>query len=264
MAASCAGINPYTGANVKYSPMSLRNPLQPLFLFLCLLLSGCAQNPGDKAKNIAQGVLENMGGEKGWKDTRYLAWTFNNQYQVWDKHQNRFRWEQDSLVAIINTDTKEGNVYVDGQELQDPEEKQKLLERAYALWINNSYWLVMPFKLLDEGVTLQYAGEEQTLEGAPADVLEMTFAQVGLTPQNKYKLWVDKEQGLITQWAFFRSAEDAEPSFTRRWSDYKDYGSIKLASDRSNAQGEFKLTDIAAPAEVSDSVFNSPTPIEKL
>ncbi|MCP2042732.1 hypothetical protein [Pontibacter sp. HSC-36F09] len=262
MAASCAGINPYTGANVKYSPMSLRNLLQPLLLFL--LLSGCAQSPDDKAKSIAREVMENMGGEKGWNDTRYLAWTFNNQYQVWDKHQNRFRWEQDSLVAIINTDTKDGKVYVEGQELQNSEEKQKLLERAYALWINNSYWLVMPFKLQDEGVTLRYVGEEQTLEGAPADVLEMTFAQVGLTPQNKYKLWVDKEQGLVTQWAFFRSAEDAEPSFTRRWSDYKDYGSIKLASDRSNSQGEFKLTNIAAPAEVPDSVFNSPTPIEKL
>ncbi|PKV66987.1 hypothetical protein [Pontibacter ramchanderi] len=242
--------------------MSLRNQLQTLFLFL--LLFGCAQSPGDKAQGIAQQVLENMGGEKGWNDTRYLAWTFNKQYQVWDKHQNRFRWEQDSLVAIINTDTKDGKVYVAGQELQDLEEKQKLLERAYALWINNSYWLVMPFKLQDEGVTLRYVGEEQTLEGAPADVLEMTFAQVGLTPQNKYKLWVDQEQGLITQWAFFRNAEDAEPTFTRRWSDYKDYGNIKLASDRSNAQGEFKLTDIATPGEVPDSVFNSPTPIEKL
>ncbi|MBX0333869.1 hypothetical protein K3G39_11540 [Pontibacter sp. HSC-14F20] len=262
MAVSCAGINPYTGANVKYSPMSLRNLLQPLLLFL--LLSGCDQSPNDKAKSIASEVMENMGGEKGWNDTRYLAWTFNDQYQVWDKHQNLFRWEQDSLVAIINIDTKDGKVYVEGQELQNSEEKQKLLERAYALWINNSYWLVMPFKLQDEGVTLRYVGEEQTMDGAPADVLEMTFAQVGLTPQNKYKLWVDKEQGLVAQWAFFRSAEDAEPSFTRRWSDYKDYGSIKLASDRSNSQGEFKLTDIAAPAEVPDSVFSSPTPIEKL
>ncbi len=205
-----------------------------------------------------------MGGEEGWKDTRYLAWTFNDQYQVWDKQQNSFRWEKDSLVAIINTETKDGKVYADGKELQGPEEKQKLLERAYALWINNSYWLVMPFKLLDPGVNLTYLGEEETMDGAPADVLEMTFAQVGLTPQNKYKVWVDKEQGLVTQWAFFRSAEDAEPSFTRRWSDYSDYGSIKLASDRSNSQSDFVLTDIAAPATVPEEVFNSPRPIGKL
>ena len=58
------------------------------------VVSALAQTPDAKAKSIAQKVMKNMGGEKAWNDTRYLAWTFNNQYQVWDKHQNRFRWEK--------------------------------------------------------------------------------------------------------------------------------------------------------------------------
>ncbi|SFG74441.1 hypothetical protein [Pontibacter chinhatensis] len=243
--------------------MALRYLLKPLLLCLLLLPLACAQSPEEKAQRIAREVIDNMGGEKGWNDTRYLAWTFNDQYQVWDKQQHRFRWEMDSLVAVISTDTKDGKVYVAGRELQEGEEKQKLLERAYALWINNSYWLVMPFKLLDPGVNLTYLGEGKTMDGAPADILEMTFNEVGLTPQNKYHVWVDKEQGLVTQWAFYRNYNDAEPSFTRRWSDYRDYGSIKLASDRSNPESDFKLPHIAAPAKVPDEVFNSPTPIEK-
>lgn len=237
-------------------------------MLVCLLLLPAAlvqaQTTDAKAKSIADKVMKNLGGEKAWNDTRYLAWAFNNQYQVWDKHQDRFRWEKDSLVAIIDTQTKDGKVYVAGQELQNPEEKQKLLERAYALWINNSYWLVMPFKLQDPGVTLKYKGEEATMDGARADVLEMTFENVGLTPQNKYKLWVDKKEGLITQWAFYRNFNDAEPTFTRHWNDYHTYGSIKLAGNRSNPQSDFKLTHIAAPESVPDKVFNSPTPIEKL
>lgn len=237
-------------------------------LTLCLLVlplvAAMAQTTDTKAKSIADNVMQNMGGEKAWNDTRYLAWAFNNQYQVWDKHQNRFRWEKDSLVAIIDTQTKDGKVYVAGRELQNPEEKQKLLERAYALWINNSYWLVMPFKLQDPGVTLKYIGEETTMDGAKADVLQMTFENVGLTPQNKYKLWVDKKEGLITQWAFYRNFNDAEPTFTRHWNDYKTYGSIKLAGNRSNPQSDFKLTHIATPKSVPEKVFNSPTPIEKL
>ena len=91
-----------------------------------------------RAKVLAQKVLDSMGGRKGWNDTRYLAWTFNDQYQIWDKKKNRFRWEMGNTVAVIDTQTKEGNVYVEGQELQDPAEKQKLLDRAYALFINNS------------------------------------------------------------------------------------------------------------------------------
>lgn len=245
----------------------LQKNLLKLLLILCLcivpLLNAAAQSDA-KAKTIAAKVMKKMGGQKGWDDTRYLAWTFNNQYQVWDKHQNRFRWEKDSTIAIIDTQTKQGKVYVAGRELQNPEEKQKMLDRAYALFINNSYWLVMPFKLQDPGVTLKYVAEQQTMDGAKADVLQMTFEEVGLTPQNKYHVWVDTNSGLVTQWAFFRNFEDKEPSFTRRWSDYKDYGSIKLASDRSNPQSDFKLTHIAAPTAIPDAAFNSPTPIDKL
>ncbi|MDX5481418.1 MAG: outer membrane lipoprotein-sorting protein [Hymenobacteraceae bacterium] len=249
--------------------MPAKKLLKQVFVLWMLYLIGspapveALADPDPKARKIAQMVMRNMGGEEAWNNTRYLAWTFNNQYQVWDKHQNRFRWEKDSLVAIIDTETKDGKVYVAGQELQNPEERQKLLERAYALWINNSYWLVMPFKLQDPGVNLKYVGEEETMDGATAEVLEMTFEKVGLTPQNKYKLWVDKEQGLITQWAFFRNSADAEPAFTRRWSNYKDYGGIKLASDRSNPQSDFELFHIAAPEAVPDEIFNSPVPVGK-
>lgn len=253
----------------------LLKEMRSILLLFCLafmpLAAICNTKPSPgaaqtdpKAQALAQKVLDSMGGRKAWDDTRYLAWTFNDQYQIWDKKKNRFRWERDSVVAIIDTQTREGNVYVKGQELQDPEEKQKLLDRAYALYINNSYWLVMPFKLLDPGVTLKHVGEDTTMESAQADVLEMTFDAVGLTPQNKYRVWVDKEQGLITQWAFFRKSTDEAPTFTRRWTGYKDYGKIKLASDRSNPQSDFELFHIASPKSVPEKVFNSPTPVEKL
>ena len=220
--------------------------------------------PDNRAKVLAQQVLKKMGGQQGWDNTRFLAWTFNDQYQVWDKHQNKYRWEKDSIVAILNTQTKDGKVYIEGKELQNRQEKQKILEKAYALWINNSYWLVMPFKLLDSGVNLKYEGEGKTLDGSDAYLLEMTFEKVGLTPQNKYHLWIDKDKGLITQWAFFKNYSDAEPTFTRRWSGYKDYGDIKLASDRSNMQSDFRIENIAVPADVPASVFNCPLPIQKL
>ncbi|WP_162055478.1 DUF6503 family protein [Pontibacter pamirensis] len=205
-----------------------------------------------------------MGGRHAWNSTRYLAWTFNDQYQIWDKKKGRFRWEMGNIVAVIDTKTKDGKVYVEGQELQDPEEKQKLLEQTYARYINNSYWLVMPFKLQDPGVSLKYIGEETTMDGASADVLEMTFDEVGLTPQNKYRVWVDQEKGLVTQWAFFRNYTDEAPTFTRRWSGYKDYGKVKLASDRSNPQSDFEIFHISSPSSVPDRMFNSPEPVGKL
>lgn len=237
-----------------------------VFLLFLMVVAAPATVMGQdaKAQALAQRVLKNMGGQKGWDNTRFIAWSFRDQYQVWDKKADRFRWEKDSLVAIISTRNKTGKVYVEGKELPSGNEKQMLLDKAYAAWINNAYWLVMPFKLQDPGVNLKYIGEGKTVDGAAADMLEMTFDNVGLTPENKYHLWVDKKSGLITQWAYHKDFHHKKPTFTRRWSDYKNYGTIKLASDRSNPESEFTIENIATPKQVPNSLFNSPKPIRKL
>ena len=48
------------------------------------------------------------------------------------------------------------------------------LERAYGAWVNDTYWLLMPYKLRDPGVNLAYDGEE-TLDGQTYDKLLLTF-----------------------------------------------------------------------------------------
>ncbi|NEM96102.1 DUF6503 family protein [Pontibacter burrus] len=247
----------------------LRNNFQDGVFWLLLFFSMAfntapAAAQDKKAQELAQKVMQQMGGKQGWNNTRFIAWSFRDQYQVWDKKADRFRWEKDSLVAIINTRTKDGRVYVDGKELQSGKEKQKLLDKAYAAWINNAYWLVMPFKLQDPGVNLKYIGGGKTMNGAAADMLEMTFDHVGLTPENKYHLWIDKKSGLITQWAYFKDFHDKEPTFMRRWADYKNYGTIMLASDRSNPESDFTIANIATPSQIPNTTFNSPRPIRKL
>ena len=68
----------------------------------------------------------------------------------------------------------------------DETELKEALDNAYAAWINDSYWVVMPYKLQDPGVKLTYTREDKTEDGKDAHVLTMTFDSVGLTPQNKY------------------------------------------------------------------------------
>jgi hypothetical protein len=64
-----------------------------------------------------------------------------------------------------------------------------------ALWINDSYWLVMPwnYKTLSES----YLCQNQLPNGTTADILQLTFNAVGVTPENKYWLYVDKEDHLV-------------------------------------------------------------------
>ena len=128
---------------------------------------------------------------------------------------------------------------------------KNLLSNANSMWINDAYWLVMPFKLKDSGVTLQYVGKDTLLTGDAADRLALTFQNVGDTPDNKYHVWVD-ENNLIQQWAFFRSATDSLPQFITPWTSYHQYGAILLSGDR----GKYQLTDIAVHPNNRPELFN--------
>jgi hypothetical protein len=217
-----------------------------------------------KAGEVISRVMQQMGGKKAWDQVRYVAWSFAGSYQIWDKHANTYRYEKDSIVAVTNLDTQEGKAYIHGKEVTGTEAGKKILERMYPAWANNSYWLIMPFKLADPGVTVRHVGEGQTEAGEPADFLELTFKEVGVTPQNKYVIAVDKERGLVTQWAFYRNASDPSPTFTRPWYDYRSYGPVLLSTGRHpNPEEAINIRHLAVTNSLPAALFNSPTPIDK-
>jgi hypothetical protein len=213
-----------------------------------------------KAIQIADSVMAAQGGRESWDETRYISWNFfGNRKLLWDKATGNVRVEhlKDDTKILVNVNTDEGRVYKDGAEVTQLDSVAKYLQRGKEAWINDSYWLVMPFKLKDSGVTLKYLGEETTQAGQPADVLQLTFESVGVTPENKYKVYVDKETNLVSQWAYFKSASDPEPAFVMPWQDYQTYGKLKLSGDR----GQAKITDIKVLDEVPETAFTSFEPV---
>ncbi|WP_051359712.1 hypothetical protein [Adhaeribacter aquaticus] len=240
-------------------------------MVLLFSFSGKAQDANNatdsdkKAVDIATKVIKNMGGTDGWNKTRYIAWTWRNQYHVWDKYENKFRLERDTLVVVADLNTKQGKAYSKGKDISDSPQGQKLIQSMYPVWVNDSYWLIMPFKLKDSGVTLKYKGEGKTKAGEEADLLELTFENVGVTPNNKYVVAVDKKSGLVTEWSFYRSATDEKPGFTRAWNNYKTYGKIKMASGRAmDGDPKMDMSNIAVSQNIPAAVFNSPLPMKRL
>ncbi|MCK5703906.1 MAG: hypothetical protein KAI29_22260, partial [Cyclobacteriaceae bacterium] len=180
---------------------------------------------------------------------------FGSRSLWWDKLNGDVRIQMhkaDSTLILVNIFDGTGRVYSNGEEMNHPDSLSKYLKRGKGIWINDAYWLFMPFKLKDSGVTLTYVGEDTTQAGIAADVLQLTFEGVGNTPQNKYHVWVDRSDNLIKQWAFFRENDMAEPNFTTPWIDYKEYGSIILSGDR----GKRKITNIAVLEYMDESIFN--------
>ncbi|MDH5380068.1 MAG: type II toxin-antitoxin system RelE/ParE family toxin [Cyclobacteriaceae bacterium] len=204
---------------------------------------------------IADQVMEAMGGRKKWDQTRFIKWNFfGNRDLIWDKLQNRVRIEspRDTTVYLVNTDDKSGKVFKNEQEITDPEKLKTLLEKGYSIWINDSYWLVMPFKLKDSGVTLNFVGEDTTKMGVPSYVLQLKFENVGVTPQNKYKVWVDKSDSLIKQWAFYKEATQDTASAIWPWDNYKSFDGLLLSGDRSDNSGP---RIVSVPDSISDQGF---------
>ena len=223
-----------------------------------------AEDSDVRAMAIADEVMRSMGGRGNWDQTRYLSWSFFDDDQVWDKWTGRFRWQQDSTVVLMNVESGLGDAWTNDVMVEDANARDSLLAFAHRNWINSSYWLLMPYKLKDTGVTLRHMGDGVMEDGRPAEVLSLTFRDVGITPDNRYEVFVDKETMLVGQWSFFRTAADTEPGFTRPWANWKPYGSILLSDERGVfVDGSpFFLPNVAVYEDLPASVFEDPGKID--
>lgn len=181
--------------------MTARYPaFRLLFLPILLVLFGCSEQPeGDDAMAVEMPVMETMadtvamkvyeayGGPEAWQQLRYLRFNFggaeNPVRHFWDRSTGDYRVEMPSgedttYVALFNVNTREGAVYLDGEELPAAQEEE-MLNTAYRRFINDTYWLLMPVKLFDPGVNLSYVADSSNAE---RDVLHLSFGEVGLTP----------------------------------------------------------------------------------
>jgi hypothetical protein len=223
-----------------------------------------------RAVRVADATVTAMGGRRAWDRTRYVAWDFfGRRRHVWDKKTGNVRIEGTSpesgepYVILMNLQTGKGRAWRGGLAVADPGELEQMLDAGEGAWINDSYWLVMPYKLMDAGVTLSYLGERETEAGRPADVLQLTFADVGRTPQNKYHVYVAKASGLVEQWAYFADRQDDTPRIKVPWGQWKRYGRIMLSGDRGEVRGNpARLTDIAVFDELPESILTSPEPVD--
>lgn len=191
----------------------------------------------DRAIAIADSVMKAMGGYENWTNTEIIQWTFfNRRTHTWDKKTGRDRIEipDKNMTITFDINSREGTVVRNGQRVTQPDTVKKYLQQAYEMWVNDSYWLVMPYKLKDSGVTLSYMGMDSTRAGIPAYKLKLTFDSVGVTPQNMYHVYVDTTDYLVRQWAYFPEAGMDEPGFVLPWRNYRRYGNILLSNDRGN------------------------------
>jgi len=222
------------------------------------------------AVELAGKVMDRLGGEDAWAGTRYVQWRFfGRRMHYWDRSTGDLRIEspaheardgemRPSQLILMNVHTRGGRAWEDGDEVKAPDRLRELLDLGHEWWINDSYWMFMPYKMLDPGVVLRYVGERKLEDSRLGDVVEMTFEpEVGYTPRNKYEVWIGRDSGLVEQWTFWNDATDEQPGFTLPWDGWRQFGDIWLAT----GHGQGKDWEIDVPRDLPRSVFTSPDPV---
>jgi hypothetical protein len=200
---------------------------------------------------LADEVMNALGGRKAWDNTNYIKWNFfNARRHIWNKKDNEVVIEgiRDTFRIQMNINDMTGTVDYNGRNLTKADSLDRYLEKGKSWWINDSYWLVMPYKLKDSGVTLSYLGQDTTQAGIMSEKVELTFKEVGDTPQNKYHVYIDQKSKLVNQWDYFPNYQDTVPRFSTSWDDYQTFGSIKLSGDRGNNR---RITEIETGSELA-------------
>ena len=230
-----------------------------------------------RAISLADLVMQSLGGARVWEGTRYLHFAFAvdkagkrlaYRTHLWDRYQGRLRYENRGkdgklLVVLLDLTSRHGSAYREGAKLEDPT-AAPLLAEAYEAWINDTYWLLMPYKMKDPGVHLRYAGEE-TRGGTTYDRVLLSFDAVGLTPKDRYWAHINRTTHLMDRWSYILQDDPPQgPPAVWEWKGWQRYGGILLAPEKvAVGKDGVRITHpiLEAPASVPDAAFERSDPL---
>lgn len=231
---------------------------------------------GDSARYWARRLLTSLGGPEGWRETRFLRFRWvvgsgeeaSGRLHAWDRYTGRYRleYERDDgrpVLALFNVNriradslASAGHVWVDGERLQGAR-RDSALRNAYGAFINDSYWLLHPFKYFDPGVHLDWAGRTELSDGRSYPTVHLTFEEdLGVT-NDQYWGYVDPETGRLHAWQYHLQGRE-EKGDVIRWEGWERVGAVRLAPRRVWPDGSVNIhfEELAAADTVPAGVFS--------
>lgn len=145
---------------------------------------------GPEADALAQSMLKRLNDE-AYKNTRFIEWSFAkaSHHYKWDKENGKVRvkWKDNTVNLNLNAPQKSA-VLINNTEVIGSE-KEKLIQKALDYFNNDSFWVVAPFKVFDDGVSRKLVELEDGKKG-----LLVTYTSGGSTPGDSY-LWKLQDSG---------------------------------------------------------------------
>jgi hypothetical protein len=223
------------------------------------------------AAQIIQQMTDAIGGQRTWDNVPYFRFDFvvvkEGKEMVrfkhwWDKRNGRCRVEGPddkgrTVTAIFTLKDKKGKSFTDGIVDTDPTNVKNIIEMGYERWVNDTYWIIMPFKLHDPGAHVKHIGVKRTNDGVDYDLLQLSFNQgVGLTPGDRYTLYVNRKTHLIDKWDMALQGDKGTPG-SATWEAWTPVGPVKLslAHRVTGKPVMIRFENVATPATMDETVF---------
>lgn len=227
-----------------------------------------AGEPSDPAAvKIADRVIRSLGGREHFDALPGLRWTFrvmngdtvrSSRRHAWNKHTGQHRVEgtlrDGTPYVFVHTlgDTLHGIALLGGRSIAG-DSLHSLLRRGEVLWVNDSYWFLMPWKLRDNGVHLALAGEIRDSSGT-YDRIAMSFGRVGLTPGDRYWVDVNRANHRVERWEYV--LEGRQPPPVRwTWEGWQEHGGLWFPTAHRQDGAAILTTDVEAVKEFPAGTF---------
>lgn len=242
-----------------------------------------ATTPVDTARFYAEQVMNSLGGKEAWDRTRYISyrWLVEREGSVvadrshaWDRYDGHYRVEfeqRDSThLMLFNVNALQeipelgsvptGRAWVGDRELTGAA-RDTALRRGYSVFINDSYWALMPFKWEDPGVHLAYEGTRALSDGNQYAVVHLTFDEGLGVSEDQYWGFVDPTTGRMAAWQYLLGS-DTEPGDVIWWEDPSPVGPLRFPMNRvRDGAGRFiYFDDVVMSATVPAGRFDPPSP----
>ena len=192
---------------------------------------------------LAMDMWKASGGDN-WSKIKEIDFNFVVESEGKQLFIAQHRWNLAAGTDTVKWKDKQGKDHEATANLANPakdgEEKD-----AYARWTNDSYWLLAPLKIRDKGVKVE-AGGPKDLNGASVETINLSFESVGLTPTDRYVIYVDPQTKMPKAWDYIPASGTG---LQATWEKFQNFGGLNLATEHNFNGKAIKLTDIKVTSQ---------------
>jgi hypothetical protein len=221
------------------------------------------------ATALAHEVMEALGGQARWDALPGLRWSYGAEVNdtvratrrhAWNKHTGWHRVEGldragNRYVIIHNLNDGAGRAWVAGQTIEG-DSLRKLIERGKNLWVNDAYWMLMPYKMLDPGVILSLEAPVER-GGKTCDRIAMRFENVGLTPGDRYWVDIERDTRRVCAWEMVLQGQQPPPR-VYTWEGWEEHDGLWFPTARRDGTTNVFTRDVVTVREFPASEFTAP------